>query len=277
MYLSNRVKETTSTTGTASFTTTGAVAGFQTFNTAFGTNRRFIYWAEDNTANTWETGVGYLSSATTLVRETIYDNSSDGTSAINFANAPSLFCGGSESSLVPLVHAVNNSILSGYTMSAHLTEESVNNTMTANRVYYTPFLYIGKKSTFNGFQIRINTASAASSVRVSLYDTTPDFKPGNKLITVTADFDTSTTGTKTQACTATDIFPGWYFLAYSSDGAPAIVEASQMVMSPLGINSSNAANKCYTEDVGSIAHPASPAPAGVTANYGIGQIGLNIA
>jgi len=273
----NRVKETTSTTGTGSFTTTGAVSGFETFNTAFGLNFRFTYWARDETANTWETGIGYLSGATTLVREAIEDNSSDGTTAINFANAPSLFCGGSESSLVSLAHACNNSILPGYTMSAHLTEESVDNTMAANRIYYMPFLFLGKKSTFSGFQIRINTASASSSVRASLYDATPDFKPGNKLITVTTDFDTSTTGTKTQACTATDIFPGWYFLAYSSDATPAIAEASQMVMCPLGVNSSNAANKCYTENAASIAHPATPTLAGATANYGVGQIGLNIA
>ncbi len=49
--LANRVKETTTTTGTGSFTTAGAVASFQTFNTAFGEYRRFTYWAVNNINN----------------------------------------------------------------------------------------------------------------------------------------------------------------------------------------------------------------------------------
>lgn len=94
--LANRVKETTSTTGTGSFTTTGAFTGFQTFNTAFGLNKRFLYWAENSTDNEWETGVGYLSASTTLVRETVLDNHLGTTAAINFTTAPKLFCASNE-------------------------------------------------------------------------------------------------------------------------------------------------------------------------------------
>ena len=94
--LANRVKETTSTTGTGSFTTTGAFTGFQTFNTAFGLNKRFLYWAENSTDNEWETGVGYLSASTTLVRETVLDNHLGTAAAINFTTAPKLFCASNE-------------------------------------------------------------------------------------------------------------------------------------------------------------------------------------
>ena len=274
--LGNRVKETTATTGTGSFTTAGAVAGFKTFNTAFGTNRKFEYWAVNDTDDEWETGIGYLSASTTLVRDTV-KSSTNGDAVVNFTTAPSLFCAPNESSLVSLAHAANNSLLPGYTPSAHITEETANLTLVANRVYYTPFLYLGHKSTFNGFQIRVATAAASSLIRVSLYGSSGDFKPDNKIVTCTSDFDSSTTGTKTQACTAVDILPGWYFIAYSSDGTPAVRQASQMCFAPLGIDGSNNINKCYTENGADISHPAAPSPGGVTSNYGASSIGLNIA
>ena len=88
--LANRVKETTSTTGTGSFTTTGAVSGFRTFNTAFGTNTRFTYWAVNDTDNEWETGIGYMSDAITLVREYVQDSTNSGSKVI-FTTAPSLY------------------------------------------------------------------------------------------------------------------------------------------------------------------------------------------
>jgi len=274
--LANRVKETTATTGTGSFTTAGAVAGFVTFNTAFGTNRKFHYWAVNETNDEWETGIGYLSASTTLVRDTVL-SSTNSDAAVNFTTAPSLFCAPSESAFASIVHAANNSVLPGYTPSVHVTEETTNLTMVANRVYYSPFLYLGQVSTFSGFQVRVATAAASSLIRISLYDASGDFKPETKIVTCTSDFDSSTTGTKTQACTATTIYPGWYFVCYSSDGTPAIRQASQQVFSPLGIDSSNNINKCYTENGADISHPAAPTLAGTSANFGATHIGLNIA
>lgn len=65
----NRVKETSTTTGTGDLTLAGAVTGFQTFNAAFATNKQFEYAIEPQTANgEWEAGEGYLSGASTLVR-----------------------------------------------------------------------------------------------------------------------------------------------------------------------------------------------------------------
>lgn len=71
----DRVMETSTTTGTGSFTTAGAVTGYQTFNTAYSTNVLFDYCAVGVDANgtpsgEWESGIGYLSDATTLVRLT---------------------------------------------------------------------------------------------------------------------------------------------------------------------------------------------------------------
>lgn len=66
--VADRVKETTSTTGTGTLTLAGAATGFQTFNAAFGTNVFFYYCIEDGNGTAWEVGRGYLSGSTTLVR-----------------------------------------------------------------------------------------------------------------------------------------------------------------------------------------------------------------
>lgn len=67
----DRVKETTTTTGTGNITLAGAVAQFQSFNTAFGLNYQFTYCIVDANGTGWEVGEGHLSGSTTLVRDTI--------------------------------------------------------------------------------------------------------------------------------------------------------------------------------------------------------------
>lgn len=70
----DRAMETTTTTGTGNITTAGAVAGFQTLNTAVGTNVPVDYSvaavdASGVPTGEWETGEGYLSASTTFVRD----------------------------------------------------------------------------------------------------------------------------------------------------------------------------------------------------------------
>lgn len=70
----DRVLETSTTTGTGAITLAGAVAGFRTFNTGLGLNILTDYVIEAVDANNvptgeWETGLGYLSNSTTLVRQ----------------------------------------------------------------------------------------------------------------------------------------------------------------------------------------------------------------
>jgi len=74
----DRVKETSTTTGTGNLTLAGAATGYQTFNTAFGNGvsavaKRFFYVIEGTSE--WEIGRGYLSASTTLVREAVLASS----------------------------------------------------------------------------------------------------------------------------------------------------------------------------------------------------------
>jgi hypothetical protein len=91
----DRVKDTTSTTGTGNITLSGtAPTGYQSFNTAFGLGSAFLYCIVDNTSGLWETGTGYLSNSTTLVRDAfVFDGSSGPGVLVNFtAGSKDVFC-----------------------------------------------------------------------------------------------------------------------------------------------------------------------------------------
>lgn len=79
----DRVKDTTTTTGTGNITLSGtAPTGFQSFNTAFGTGVYFQYVIE--AGSEWEVGLGHLSASTTLVRDDVIA-SSNSNAAVSFS------------------------------------------------------------------------------------------------------------------------------------------------------------------------------------------------
>lgn len=73
--VSDRVKETSTTTGTGNITLAGAVSQFRTFSSQFATNDYFYYAIVGQTGTEWEVGTGFLSGATTLVRDVVYASS----------------------------------------------------------------------------------------------------------------------------------------------------------------------------------------------------------
>ena len=81
----DRVKETTTTTGTGDITLLGAVAQFVGLNAAFGLNRWIDYAIVGQTGTEWETGRGYLSGASTLVRARPNDGSAGVGVLVNFS------------------------------------------------------------------------------------------------------------------------------------------------------------------------------------------------
>ena len=92
LVVKDRVKETTSTTGTGTITLSGAVSGYQSFS-VIGNGNTTFYTIVDSAVGAWEVGIGtYTSSGTTLSRTTILESSSGGT-AINFAaGVKEVFC-----------------------------------------------------------------------------------------------------------------------------------------------------------------------------------------
>ena len=67
----DRVKETSTTTGTGDFTLAGAVSQFQSFNSAYGVGIVFYYCIQGQSGTEWEVGEGILSASTTLVRSEV--------------------------------------------------------------------------------------------------------------------------------------------------------------------------------------------------------------
>jgi len=84
--VADRVKETTTTTGTGTITLLGAATGYQSFAVIGNANLTY-YTIAGQTGSEWEVGIGtYTSSGTTLARTTVLANSS-GTqpSALSFS------------------------------------------------------------------------------------------------------------------------------------------------------------------------------------------------
>lgn len=90
LVLKDRVKETSTTTGTGTYTLAGAVTGFETFGEV-GDGNTTYYACTDGTD--FEVGIGtYTASGTTLARTTILQ-SSNSDNAVNWtAGTRTLFC-----------------------------------------------------------------------------------------------------------------------------------------------------------------------------------------
>jgi hypothetical protein len=75
LVLADRVKESTTTTGTGTVTLLGASPGFQSFAVIGNTNTTY-YAIVGQTTSEWEVGIGtYTASGTTLARTTVLSNS----------------------------------------------------------------------------------------------------------------------------------------------------------------------------------------------------------
>jgi len=93
LVVNDRVKETSTTTGTGTFDLAGAVSGFETFVAGIG-NSNTTYYAITNSNGEFEVGLGTVTDAgtDTLARNTII-SSSNSDAAVNFsAGTKDVFC-----------------------------------------------------------------------------------------------------------------------------------------------------------------------------------------
>jgi len=85
LVLADRVKETTTTTGTGTVTLAGAATGFQSFAVVGNGNTTYYTIAGQNTSE-WEVGIGtYTASGTTLSRDTVLASSAGAPTKTNFS------------------------------------------------------------------------------------------------------------------------------------------------------------------------------------------------
>lgn len=84
LVLADRVRETTTTTGTGAVTLGGAYTGFQTFSAGIGNGNTTYYTIANVVTGEWEVGIGtYTSAGNTLSRDTVLASSNSG-SLVNF-------------------------------------------------------------------------------------------------------------------------------------------------------------------------------------------------
>jgi hypothetical protein len=94
LVINDRVKETSTTTGTGTFSLAGAATGFETFVAGIATGNTTYYTIFNQGTTEWEVGLGTVTDATpdTLSRTTIY-SSSNSDSAVDFAaGTKDVFC-----------------------------------------------------------------------------------------------------------------------------------------------------------------------------------------
>jgi hypothetical protein len=91
LVLNDRVKETTTTTGTGTVTLGGAVSGFDTFAAGIGNSNTTYYCIQ--LAAEFEVGLGTLAGDSSTLARTTVISSSNSDSAVNFsAGAKNVFC-----------------------------------------------------------------------------------------------------------------------------------------------------------------------------------------
>jgi hypothetical protein len=84
LVLADRVRETTTTTGTGSVTLGGAYTGFQTFLAGVGNNNSTYYTIANVVSGEWEVGIGTYTTASNLLSRTTVLASSNAGSLVNF-------------------------------------------------------------------------------------------------------------------------------------------------------------------------------------------------
>ena len=133
LVIKDRVKESSTTTGTGTYTLAGAEAGFQSF-AAIGDGNTTYYAATDGTD--WEVGIGtYTSSGTTLARTTII-SSSNSDAAVDWGSGGKLlFC--TQPSSKAVLNDASDKIVNGDHFTGAITFDAINHpTHAEGQVYY---------------------------------------------------------------------------------------------------------------------------------------------
>ena len=93
LVINDRVKETSTTTGTGAFTLDGAQTGFDTFALGIGGSNTTYYAIFNQGTSEWEVGLGTLDAGGTVLTRTTVITSSNSDSVVTFTGGTKdVFC-----------------------------------------------------------------------------------------------------------------------------------------------------------------------------------------
>lgn len=136
LVVADRVKETTSTTGTGTLTLAGASTGFQSFAVVGNGNTTYYCIVDGNTGD-WEVGIGtYTSAGTTLSRTTVLSSSNAGSLVTLAAGVKDVFLTYPSSRSVyadgTVLKGTNNSVLPVASGGTNITSYTVGDLLYAS-------------------------------------------------------------------------------------------------------------------------------------------------
>lgn len=127
LIVNDRVKETSTTTGTGTINLAGAETGYESFVSGIGTTNTTYYAIELNSANEFEVGIGTVTDASpdTLSRDTVI-SSSNSDAKVNFsAGTKNVFC------TLPAKRAMSPSMTATDYLVTHATTLSQDQTIAS--------------------------------------------------------------------------------------------------------------------------------------------------
>jgi hypothetical protein len=127
LIVNDRVKETSTTTGTGTLNLAGAETGYESFVSGIGTGNTTYYAIELNSANEFEVGIGTVTDASpdTLSRDTVI-SSSNSDAKVNFsAGTKNVFC------TLPAKRAMSPSMTATDYLVTHATTLSQDQTIAS--------------------------------------------------------------------------------------------------------------------------------------------------
>jgi len=160
LVINDRVKETTTTTGTGAVSLGGAVTGFETFAAGVGNSNTTYYAIVHQTANEFEVGLGTLDGDSSDLTRTTVISSSNSDSAVDFAaGTKDVFCTIPASKLI--FEDSNNDVTIGrnLTVTGDLTITGDDITMNTNT---SGAALIGDGTNFNPVAISGDISIAAN-------------------------------------------------------------------------------------------------------------------
>lgn len=244
--LGNWIRQTTTTTGTGDITV-AAVTDYPSLNDIFGLNRPFYYGVlDDATGKPIYSGIGHLSSSTTLVRDKtlaseISNTYSNADTAITLPSGTKrIVCFGDATAFNLAPHGINTP--SGgskgmYTVASSLARGTT--TLTADRLYIIP-IFIAAGSRLTAIKFRITTAATAGKVAKLALHTMNVAGWGDKQLDVSGNLAADATGVVSWSLTTPLKLAGWHYIAFTCNGTPALSSftASSEMLTPLGIDGS---------------------------------------